>query len=570
MEDSSSSVPEGKQVACSRYRSRQSYPFHSNKKKQDQGICVDEYLIITYESENVKVIKTDDIIKNPLFTFLPLGKAKLRIENFYPCWEYPFFSPITRLTGLNDGVPTIIKLENGSWNVTEIVKQRTAIYSEVKCKVSSMGQTVAVFYNLNHICICLFDKEIRWREDRLSCKIRECFISETFVSIRTDLKILIVDVRGLLSDERKYSFVCTSVDADRLLPNGDEQEIIVSMFVSCRTEETPEGGAFLYFKNGTTRSVVLSEQPLSRESSLQEVHDRKDSLNFSMMTNTLSNKIIDVISIPEGIFELTDDGYLNRKCGEHTIWSNNLMDYSSVANFMKFITIEGNEPNHQMTFVLARCNDFLYLKEVATMEDASYVPIPFKQFGDNAVFGHFDGPPDHGRCILYTNSHRNPSELVRVEIRANHARRRESLIPSCSLFQQDTVVRLIPHKNKWCKPVISVVSTAGTQMELQELSRTGKMKLKKEIEMRTESQSPIFIASFDTYYVHSTNQLYIVGGSTTSNGKVNGELSMVTWDSNSNSHSCQVSYLDSFSIREVFYFGREHATNPPFIHRLSR
>ncbi|GMT01247.1 hypothetical protein PENTCL1PPCAC_23421 [Pristionchus entomophagus] len=540
------------------------------------GISSQELLVISYESGVVKLIETADIIKNPWGVYMPIGDKKINIDNLYPCWEFPFVNSEypSRLIGLRDGIPIVFKLKNGEWEVAEIVQPRKASYSYVNSKASHSGQTVSVFYNRNDICFCLFDKEFQWREDRLKCEIKNCFISATIVVIQTDSKILFVDVLGLLNEEDNANFNNTSLLLESLdSENGSSKSMkeIQSILV---IRENANVMISCILLNGVLHNIVLSKSPISRETSLQDLYDRpftgnvtRNSSNHLVGTTEFKHRVIDMTGDDRGnVFHLIDNGtiIMHRTTNDKLISSvrTDLFTFvPSTAKLIGFITLEADD-NGRRIYVMARDReqgDHIYLKEAATMEDMVFEPIPYN-FGDKPVFGHFVGPSDHGRCALYTTSTRkigDVPELIRIEARLPHAHYMESLVLSDSLFQPDTIVRLVHHKDSSSMPIVSIVSSYGNVVELHQLRAKGRLLLKKKIELRTGKDKPIFVTSFDVYYLHSINTLYIMAGSST------GELSWITWNSCTNEHLMGVSSGAESSIFEIYFFGKEHETDPP-------
>ncbi|KAF8368519.1 hypothetical protein PRIPAC_86348 [Pristionchus pacificus] len=152
--------------------------------------------------------------------------------------------------------------------------------------------------------------------------------------------------------------------------------------------------------------------------------------------------------------------------------------------------------------------------------------------------------------------HHEDWELLRIEMRVSHSRKRESLVRGASLFQPDTIVKIVRQKDNSQSRM--VLSTYGLTMDVHEIDRMGTVRFKKELGCRALNNDPLFISSFDTYYTHSTNTLYIFAGSST------GELMMHIWDMNMDNHSFKSERLEK-TIGEVFFFGNEHPKDPPVL-----
>lgn len=500
----------------------------------------------------------------------------MQVESLYPCWEFPLdpVTPLTRLTGLRNGIPILIKMENGSWTDHEIAQPSTERYSNVKWSVCSTGDTIVVFYNKRSLCFCLFGKDIQWKEDRLECEIKNCFISDYFICIVTATKMMVVDIRGFMTEDGDVQFVNASLDYATLacattpcFGGLNPQDPVVAFFITrpppkdC-VNELHQEIAQIYHKNSNNmRSIMFArtaEFPFTRETTLKELFDRPFSGTvFPMPAN---NRVIEITKTGDEAYELHEDGMVYDYC-EYI----NMKDFLPVDESVKvsgFITIEAMEMCDRRTFVLAKAKDYIYLKNVGSLDDATDEPLP-SNFGDNPVFGHFVGPISNGKCALYTTSSRKYNdvpELIRVEARVNLARKRESLQPMASLFQPDTKVRIVSIN----KSFATVISTFGKVIELQDLSRKGKLNLKKEIEVSPDYR-PAFTSTFDICYSPS-NILFIIAASP------HGDLTMIEWDANTNSYSMEglLDYSDTDSPQredtnflEVFFFAKECATESP-------
>ncbi|GMT01245.1 hypothetical protein PENTCL1PPCAC_23419, partial [Pristionchus entomophagus] len=564
------------------------YPLSAITMRRNTGDSVSEYLIVSHESGVVKVQRTEDIHKNPVCSYIPLGKEKLPVQILYPCWEFPLdpITPLTTLIGLSDGIPIIIKLMNGTWNTREI--GRNVAYSHVKSKVAVGGHTVTVFHNKNEISFCLFNKEeLRWREDCLSCEIKDIFISSRIVAIVTDEKILLVHIYGLFNEEEGVNFYNASLDHSSLkMDTGSAQsrEVVSILAVQFKPPQgSTEEMCFIQFKSGITRNVVFNLSPMSLKTSLQELYDGL--FTGTVICDPLNSQscMREVVGNSQGIvFKIMENRELHgySVCEGARSWRTTVnSNIPKTASIIGFIAIEARDTDNETFYILARerteNGDLLYIRDVSSQDDISMEPIP-ADFGDNPVFGHFVGPKEHGRCVLYTTCKRKYGtvpKLIRLEARVSHARHKETLIYSRSLFQPDTAIRLVNHKSSSCKSITTVVSTYGNTIELQELNGKGKLILKKEIQLKTAHCLPIFISSFSTYFVHSSNTLFVVAGSFIDVVKSSvhkelakgstGELFIVACDLITNEHTCKVTNIEEPSVREVFFFGKEHPTNPP-------
>ncbi|GMR54256.1 hypothetical protein PMAYCL1PPCAC_24451 [Pristionchus mayeri] len=524
-----------------------------------------DLLIISYASGGVKVLRTEDIIKDPVCSFIHLGRKNLPVENLYPCWEFPLdpVTPLTRLIGISNGIPFLFKLKKGLWTSTDLLPSRKKKYSHVSSSAAKFGYTIAVFYNQHDICFCFFNEKFEKKEYELNCEIKCCYINSTTIVITTLEKILLLDLRGSLTTDENEGYYRASLDFAKIGVSAKEiSQGVESAF--CRKRDHQWADCYIQFKCGQMRTVPMELSDNSREYTIQEMYD--SSFEGSVMgmeeeSSTASGKYtIGLASDERGNnFSLKKCGTLCRASeipGSNRIWTTNLSkSLPEGTHLLGFIPIQATNADDHDTYVLAKekGGEFLYLQDAAEKEDIVDEPVPSK-FWNSHIFGHFVGPKENGRCALYSTSTRKygEPELMRVEVRVSHARKRENLVMDGSLSQPNRILRLVHRMGKNS----IVVSACANRIEMHELSSKGRLNLKKAIELTNEKEEAIVITYFDTYFPQSSNTLYIGTAS------LSGEFTLITWDSLTNEHNCNSTSTDN-AIHRLFFICDESSSLPP-------
>ncbi|GMT30939.1 hypothetical protein PFISCL1PPCAC_22236, partial [Pristionchus fissidentatus] len=156
----------------------------------------------------------------------------------------------------------------------------------------------------------------------------------------------------------------------------------------------------------------------------------------------------------------------------------------------------------------------------------------------------------------------------RIETRIKSSRQRDFLVNSSTLYQPDTNVRLLPHKDATLKHKMNTVSSMGNVIQIDELDGNGRLKHKKDIALLNDKDERRWIVSFDSFY-DSSDTIYIITGSNTPKVSrkgeekiTDGEISIMSWNSTTDVCTSKIIHQDT-RVDEVHFFRHSGATDAP-------